>query len=74
MMLISHAPTMSWSSILAQHAIMSGERLGENRRHQGWWYVEPFGWSRQSLPVCIPFLGQSFAPLISHDGVRYGAN
>ena len=53
---------------------MNDERPGENRLHQGWWYVELFGLLHQSLRVCIPFLGQSFAPLTQHDGVPCGAN
>src|SRR5450755_3743256 len=73
-MLISHARTMSWNSILVQPATMNGERQDENRLHQDWWYVEPFGLLPQSLPVCIPFLGQSFARLISPNGVPCAAN
>jgi hypothetical protein len=72
-MLISHAPTMSWSSILAQYATMNDERLGENRHHQAWWSVGPFGWLPPSLPVCILFLDQSFVRPISPDGVPCGA-
>jgi len=65
---------MSWSSILAQLAIMNDERAGENRHHQAWWYVEQFGLLPPSLPVCILFLGWNFAQLISHDGAPCGAS
>ncbi len=61
---------MIWNSILVQFATMRGVPQDENRLHQGWWSVEPFGLSPQSLLVCIPFLGQNFARLISHNGVR----
>src|SRR5260221_9920596 len=74
MFLISHAPTMSWSSISAQRATMNDGRPGENRLPQAWWCVEPFGWRPRSLPVCISSPGQSFVRLISPAGVLCGAN
>jgi hypothetical protein len=73
-MLISHARTMSENTILVQPATMNGERQDENAQHQGWLYAEPFGLLPPSLHVCILLAGQSFALLISRDGVPCGTN
>jgi hypothetical protein len=59
---------------LVQPATMNGGRQGENARHQGWLYAEPFGLLPPSLHICILLAVQSFALLIQRDGGPCGTN
>jgi len=59
---------------LARYAIMNDERPGESRRLQVWSSVELCGWSHPLLPICMPFLAQSFAHQTLPNGVPCKAN